>query len=128
MPVVASPLIRPADGQVFTLPGVRFTGLASPSRGAVETSVWVVEIAPATGGTPHRVTREEIIVAIAGCARATLGGIDYELEPGSGFIVPPETEFSLANPYEEPFRAVAVLPVGGEGRIGSETFVPEWAR
>jgi len=128
MPDVSSPLIKAVEGPVFALPGVQFTGLASPSRGAAETSVWVVEIAPGTDGAPHRLTREEIIVVIAGCARATLAGIDYELTPGSGFIVPPETEFSLANPYDAAFRAVAVLPVGGEARIGDETFVPAWAR
>ncbi|MEP6731306.1 MAG: cupin domain-containing protein [bacterium] len=128
MPTVSSPLIAAADAPVFSLPSVKFTGLAAPSRGAAETSVWMVEIEPNTDGAPHSLTREEIFVALEGRARATLAGVDYELEPGCGFIVPPETAFSLANPYAEPFRAVAVLPVGGEARVEGETFVPPWAR
>jgi len=29
-------------------------------------------------GAPHRLTREEVIVAVEGRARATVGGVDYE--------------------------------------------------
>ena len=36
--------------------------------------------------------------------------------------------FDLANPYEEPFEAVAVMPVGGRATIpGEAPFVPPWA-
>jgi mannose-6-phosphate isomerase-like protein (cupin superfamily) len=123
-----TPLITAAGAPIFELPGVRFTGLAAPSRGANESAVWIVSVDPRTDGTPHRLTREEVIVALDGRARATLAGVDYDIEAGSAFVVPPEMDFSLANPYEEPFRAVAVLPVGGEARIGDDTFIPPWAR
>jgi len=122
-----TPLITAADAPSFVLPGIHFTGLAAPSRGASESAVWIVTLRPGTDGTPHRLTREEVFVALEGRARATLAGEDFELESGCAFIVPRETEFSLANPYEQPFRAVVVLPVGGEGRVGDETFTPPWA-
>jgi mannose-6-phosphate isomerase-like protein (cupin superfamily) len=121
-------LIAAAAAPMFTLPGIEFTGLAAPSRGASESSVWIVRIAPGTPGAPHRLTREEVIVAVEGRARATVAGVDHELEAGGAVIVPARTEFALANPYAEPFRAVAVLPVGGEAVMDGETFIPPWAQ
>ena len=121
-------LIAAAAAPTFTLPGIEFTGLAAPSRGASESAVWIVTIRPGTPGAPHRLTREEVIVAVEGRARASVCGVDYELEAGGAVIVPPGTEFALANPYDEPFRAVAVLPVGGEAMMGGETFIPPWAQ
>jgi hypothetical protein len=42
--------------------------------------------------------------------------------------VPAGQTFDLANPYDEPFEAVAVMPVGGRATIpGDEPFVPPWA-
>lgn len=122
-----APLITAADARTFALPGIEFTGFAAPSRGARESAVWIVRIAPGTPGTPHQLTREEVLVVLDGRARARLDHTDYELEPGSAFIVPPRTNFALSNPYADEFRAVAVLPVGGAGVVGEETFIPPWA-
>jgi mannose-6-phosphate isomerase-like protein (cupin superfamily) len=125
---MTTPLIAAATAPTFTLPGVEFTGLAAPSRGATESAVWIVRIAPGTPGLPHQLTREEVFVVLEGRARATVDGTDYDLAAGDGFIVPPHTSFALANPYAEAFRAVAVLPVGGAGVVNGDTFVPPWAQ
>jgi mannose-6-phosphate isomerase-like protein (cupin superfamily) len=83
---------------------------------------------PGTPPTPHKLTREEILVAIAGRARAAIGGAEKDLVAGGAVIVPPETDFALSNPYGEPFEAVAILPVGGQARIGNDApFTPPWA-
>lgn len=115
---------------VFAHGNVRFTGLASPSRGTHENSVWRVSIAP---GSPHpgthQVTREEVFVALSGTAEVMLEGRTMPLEAGSALVVPALTDFSLANPGNEPFEAIVVLPVGGEAVIpGQAPFVPPWAR
>jgi mannose-6-phosphate isomerase-like protein (cupin superfamily) len=123
-----TPLINAADAPVFTLPGIEFTGLAAPSRGSAESCVWFVSIAPETLGLPHQLTREEIIVAVEGRARATVAGVGYELEAGGAVIVPARTDFALENPYASVFRAVAVLPVGASAMMDGDTFVPPWAR
>jgi mannose-6-phosphate isomerase-like protein (cupin superfamily) len=125
---IAPPLIRPADAPVFDLPGVQFTGLAAPSRGAQESSVWIVRVAAGTPGMAHQLTREEVLIVLEGRARATLRGCEYDLEPGSAFVIPARTDFALANPYAAPFRAVAVLPVGGQAIVGADTFTPPWAQ
>jgi hypothetical protein len=53
MPVLAAPATPTHD-----LGGARFTSLATPSRGATDTSVWKVEILPGAPATPHSLTRE----------------------------------------------------------------------
>ena len=121
-------LILAENAPRFDIPDVQFTGFASPSRGASENSVWRVRIAAGSAGVPHRLTREEILVAISGNARATLGGKTFDFPAGATLIVPPETDFALANPGSEPFEAIAVLPVGGAARIGGDApFTPPWA-
>ena len=116
-------LIVASQAPTFSLPGITFTGLAAPSRGATETAVWMVLIQPGTPAVPHQLTREEILVALEGRARAMVGTTEYELEAGGALIVPPRTDFSLSNPFTTTFRAVSVLPVGGAGVVDGEEIV-----
>jgi quercetin dioxygenase-like cupin family protein len=121
------PVITSSDAPTFDVPGVRFTGLAAPSRGASETSVWMIAVEPGAPGVPHSVTREEIFVATEGAAQFEIGGVVTALRPGDAAVVPADTEFSLSNPHAEPFRAVVVLPVGGQAVTADGPFTPPWA-
>jgi mannose-6-phosphate isomerase-like protein (cupin superfamily) len=122
------PFIKRTHAPTFDLPGLHVVGLASPSRGARETSVWQLAIAAGTEGTPHTVDREEIFVVVTGRAIATVGAERFELAPGDALIVPAATSFAIANPFGEPFEAVAALPIGGRAALpGGEPFVPPWA-
>lgn len=122
------PFIAATDAPVFALPGVTFTGLASPSRGSRENAAWRISMAPGTEPHPHKLTREEIFVAISGRAVAMVGSTRHALTAGCALVVPADTEFALSNPHDEAFEAVAVLPVGGMARLGNEAaFVPPWA-
>jgi mannose-6-phosphate isomerase-like protein (cupin superfamily) len=68
-------------------------------------------------------------VVLAGRGRVELGGSSHELGAGDTLIVPAGESFALANPGNEPLRAITVLPVGGRARLpGGEAFVPPWAR
>jgi quercetin dioxygenase-like cupin family protein len=120
-------LIRKAEAPVFTMAGLTVTGLASPRRGAMETCVWRVRLAPSSPGVPHSVTREEIFVGLQGTALVTIDGAEHVLGPGDAIIVPPNTPFSLANPSSEPFEAVVSFPVGGKAVTTSSPFTPPWA-
>jgi len=122
------PFIPHEDAPTFELPHASFTGLAAPSRGATETSAWIVTLHPGAPGLPHQVTREEIFVCIEGQGLAVLGGETHELSPGSALVVPAGTLFALSNPGVQAFRAVAMLPVGGQACLeGQEPFTPPWA-
>lgn len=121
------PFIPAADARHHEIPEARFTTLAAPSSGARENAVWMVTLAPGATGLPHTVTREETFVAIAGAARAVVAGETHDVTPGSALVVPPGVPFSLANPYAEPFQAVAVMPVGGQAQLGdAPPFTPPW--
>jgi mannose-6-phosphate isomerase-like protein (cupin superfamily) len=121
------PVISGATAPVFSLPNAVFTGLASPSRGASETSVWRVSVVPGAPAEEHSLDREEVLVALSGRALASIGGVRYEVGPGDAIVVPAHQPFSLANPHAEPFEAVAVLPVGARAAMADgRRFTPPW--
>jgi mannose-6-phosphate isomerase-like protein (cupin superfamily) len=110
------------------LAGARFTSLATPSCGSNDTSVWLVEIAPGTAPTPHRLTREEVFVVLAGRAEVRLDGEVSVADTGDAIVVPAGVPFALAPAGDETLRALCCLPVGGEGQLADgEPFTPPWA-
>jgi mannose-6-phosphate isomerase-like protein (cupin superfamily) len=122
------PLIKAATAPLFQLPGLTVNGLAAPSRGSAETSVWRLTLSPGAPAVPHSVTREEIFVALSGQATATVNGETHLVAAGDTLVVPPGETFDLANPGGEPFVALAVCPVGGQAVLpGEAPFVPPWA-
>jgi mannose-6-phosphate isomerase-like protein (cupin superfamily) len=123
MPVLTAPAAPTHD-----LGGARFTSLASPSRGATDTSVWKVEILPGTPATPHSLTREEVFVVLEGAASVRIAGHDSQAGAGDAIVVPADTEFELANAGAGPLRLLCCLPVGGQARLADgSTFTPPWA-
>lgn len=121
-------VINAASAPRFQLPGILFTGLASPSRGSAENAVWHIRSEPGSDGTVHQLTREEIFVCIAGTAKARIGAQTHELRPGDALIVPAHADFSLSNPGDIAFEAVVVFPVGGQAiRPGQAPMTPPWA-
>lgn len=122
------PLLHPADYRSFNISGTTFTALAAPSRGASETAAWRLNVEAGTVGTPHRVTREEIVVALSGRAQATVNGQVHDIETGGTLIVPASSTFALGNPFDASFEAIAIYPVGGEVVVGDAApFTPPWA-
>ena len=122
------PFIAADSAPSFELHGAAFTGLASPSRGSTENAVWLVTLSDTGQAVPHTLSREETLVCIEGRALARLGAEAHELTPGSALVIPAGVEFSIRNPHPTPFKAVAVLPVGGQARIaGQAAFTPPWA-
>jgi len=120
-------IIRASSAPRFNLPGLDVTGLAAPSRGARETSVWRLTLAPGAPGALHSVDREEIFVALAGHATVVLGGVEHSFSAGDALVVAAGETFSRANHGDEPFEAIAALPVGGKAAMpGGEAFLPPW--
>ena len=122
------PFIAADTAPTFELHGAAFIGLASPARGSTENAVWLVTLTNAGQAVPHTLSREETLVCIEGRAFARLGAEAHELTPGSALVIPAGVEFSIRNPHAAPFKAVAVLPVGGQAMIvGQPAFTPPWA-
>ena len=111
-----------------TLHGARFHPLVSPRRGARENSLWRVRIDPGTPGTPHEVTREELLLVTAGQAAVQLGETRATAIAGDVIVVPADTRFTLEVVGDAPFEALVCLPVGGQARLADgTTFTPPWA-
>ena len=124
MPVLPAP-VRPTH----ELPGARFTTLASPLRGSTETSVWMLELDAGAEPVPHRVTREEVFVALEGEAIATLDGVAHTVRAGQTLALPPDVQFTLVATGPTPFLALVCLPVGGQAVVaGGDPFTPPWAQ
>jgi mannose-6-phosphate isomerase-like protein (cupin superfamily) len=121
-------VIPGSDAPAYELNGVTFTSLTCPSRGSSETSVWRVEVPPGTPAAPHELTREEVLVVLAGRARVRIGDEWSDAGVGDTIVVPAATPFELTNAGDEALRAVVCLPVGGQARLGGETFTPAWAQ
>ena len=120
-------LIKASAAPVFEIPGLSVIGLAAPSRGAAETCVWRISIAPGTPATPHAIDREGIFVALSGAARVDVDGKEQVVAAGDALVVPAGQILALSNPNAEPFTALAVLPVGGRAVLpGGELACPPW--
>jgi quercetin dioxygenase-like cupin family protein len=121
------PVLSVSQFPTHAIPGARFITLASPRLGSSETSVWRLELDAGAEPVPHRVTREEIFVALEGEALATLDGVEQRVRRGDSLVLPPGVEFSLAGAGER-FEALVCLPVGGQAVTqGGEPFTPPWA-
>lgn len=122
------PMLLRSDAPVFNLPGICFTVLSSPRRGARENAVWEVAVEPGVAGSPHRLTREETFVALEGSAVVVVDGERHALSAGSALVVEAGQTISLSNTGSQPFRALAVFPVGGQAVIeDGPAFTPPWA-
>ncbi|MFE7797971.1 cupin domain-containing protein [Nocardia sp. NPDC057440] len=123
------PLIKSANAPTFRAPLMTAVGLAAPSRGSSENSVWRFTLEAGNPGHAHAVSREEIFIALSGRAQVIIDGETGELCAGDALVIPAHTVFHLSVPGDEPFEAVAVLPVGAYAQApGGDRVSPPWAQ
>jgi mannose-6-phosphate isomerase-like protein (cupin superfamily) len=124
------PVTRAADAPTFTMPGIRFTGLTAPSRGASEICSWHLYVEPnSSGGQPHWLDHEEVFILLEGTLNAVLNDEQVSLAAGDALTVPAHARLQIANPGATAAHAVVCVPAGfhaftGEGEIGT----PPWAQ
>jgi len=121
MPVLPAPTAPTHD-----LGGTRFTSLATPSRGSVETSVWRVHLDAGQPAVPHQLTREETFVVLSGEASVEIDGALHTAHPGDAIVVPPGVDFALGCPVGT-LELLCCMPVGGQAVTAEGTFTPPWA-
>src|SRR5919112_557813 len=120
--------IRHDEAPTFEAGGTTAIGYASPSRGASDTSVWRLELAPGTASPLHSLDREEVFVILDGTAVFTAGDDEHTVRAGDCVIATPGTTSQPRAGGAEPSRAVACMPVGGKATVaGGEPVVPPWA-
>jgi mannose-6-phosphate isomerase-like protein (cupin superfamily) len=121
-------IISSADAPVFHQAGVTAVGYASPSRGATDLSLWRLSLAPGEASPPHSLSREEVFLALAGSAVATIDGAEHPFAGGDCLVVSTGVPFVL-KAGEKGLDAVCAMAAGGQATIlpDGPTISPPWA-
>ena len=123
------PIIRTADAVTHELHGARFTSYAAPARGSAQLCAWQLEVAPGSGGVPHRVNREEVLRVLTGRLVFTIDGHAETAGPGDVAVVPAGSTVDVANPTGEPATAWVTTTVGLEATLADGSVLsPPWVR
>jgi len=112
----------------FQLPGLEFTGLASPSRGSADLCTWRLTLEPGlTSPEPHTLDRDEVFMVTRGTIRLAL---DSEpVAAGDVAIVPAGTPIQVANIGDGEAEVVVAIAAGftAAAADGSAIGTPPWA-
>ncbi len=121
-------IISSEDAPIFRQDGVTAVGYASPSRGATDLSLWRLSLAPGETSPPHSLSREEVFLALAGSAVATIDGSAHPLAAGDCLVVPVDRPFILGAGAEG-LDAVCAMAAGGKATLlpDGPTISPPWA-
>jgi mannose-6-phosphate isomerase-like protein (cupin superfamily) len=121
-------IIHPHDAPRFDLPGLAFTGLASPSRGSSDLCTWRLTVAPGfRSPEAHSLDRDEVFMVVSGTIR-----LDEDAEPiaaGGATVVPAGAPIRLGNVGEGPAEVIVAVPAGfcATTEDGAEVGTPPWA-
>jgi mannose-6-phosphate isomerase-like protein (cupin superfamily) len=122
-------VISATDAPRFELPGVRFTGLAAPSRGSREVCTWKITVAAGLHSPQsHTLDRDEIFMVTSGAIQ--LAPDAAALAAGDTAVVPAGTAIQLVNPGSVTAEAYVVVPSGFAATMQDGTTIeaPPWAR
>jgi mannose-6-phosphate isomerase-like protein (cupin superfamily) len=122
-------VIEAATAPRFQLPGLEFTGLASPSRGASDVCTWRLTVEPGLRlEDPHTLDRPEIFMVLSGAVRITPES--PVLRAGDAVVVPAGGPIQLVNPGDEPAELYIAIrsDFGPTMADGSQPGAPPWAQ
>jgi quercetin dioxygenase-like cupin family protein len=121
------PILKIDDAPAFDLAGVYVRGLASPSRGALETTCYLVELGPGQRLPEHSHDHEEVFHVMSGNLTVALDGRETALAAGDTVMVPPGvSHFSYAGP-DGTAELLMMMPVGTIMiRPDGERAAPPW--
>jgi quercetin dioxygenase-like cupin family protein len=124
-----STLLRSADARQFELPGIRFTGLASPSRGTDQLCTWMLDLEPGLRSSEHHtIDRDEVFLVLSGTIR--LHPDSPTMHPGDAAIVPAGQPIAISNAGDGP--AIVHVAISADftaaSADGTPIETPPWAR
>jgi uncharacterized RmlC-like cupin family protein len=127
------PVIHAADSVAHDMHGSRFTSYAAPARGSAELCAWRLDVPAGSEGTPHVVSREEIVFMLGGTLVVTLGegaeAAGVACRAGDAIVVPAGSGVRIDNPGDEPASAWVTTSVGLEAVLpDGSRLSPPWVR
>jgi quercetin dioxygenase-like cupin family protein len=121
------PILKFDDAPEFDLAGVRVRGLSSPSRGALETTSYRVDLRPGQRLPEHTHDHEEVFQVLSGPITVSLDGAETLLMPDDTVMIPPGVSHFVYASASEACAILAMMPVGTIMiRPGGERAVPPW--
>jgi mannose-6-phosphate isomerase-like protein (cupin superfamily) len=121
-------VIRSQQAPRFEVPGVRFAGLAAPSRGSSEVCTWRITVEPnLRSPEPHTIDHDEIFMVTAGALQLVPDG--DVLRAGDAGVVPAGQPIQLVNPDGEPAEAYVAITANFTATTadGIPLGTPPWA-
>ena len=113
---------------VFDLPGVRFTGLAAPSRGSAQICTWLLRVEPGLeSADSHTLDHDEVFHVLEGSIRLSATGQVFTA--GDAVVVPAGEPIQLSNPGSVPARVHVAIGAGFVATTADGTPIgtPPWA-
>src|SRR3954451_8312318 len=120
-------VVSAADAPSFDVGNAIVTGLASPSRGAIDTAAWRIQFNPDAPSPKHALDREEVFIVLEGAVTACFADREETAEAGGALIVPPHEELSIVPKGAKP-ESVCMLPSGDKAQSEGSSFTPPWAK
>jgi mannose-6-phosphate isomerase-like protein (cupin superfamily) len=120
--------IHPQEAPRFDLPGLVFTGLASPSRGSAELCTWRLSIEPGFASPDaHTLDRDEIFMVVSGSVSLSPGGT--AVGPGGAAVVQAGAPILVSNVGDGPAEVIVAISAGFNATLqdGTEVGTPPWA-
>jgi quercetin dioxygenase-like cupin family protein len=123
------PVVRERDAVAHRLHGAVFHSYAAPARGSTELCAWRLEVQPGVTGMPHRVSREEVFLVLAGAVTVTLDGVAADLGPGDVALVPAGSSLSVDNHGDDTALVWVTTSVGLEATTADGAVIrPPWTQ
>ena len=121
-------MTRAAEAPRFHLPGLEFTGLASPSRGSAELCTWRLTIEAEMAATEHHtLDRDEVFMVIRGAV--LLSPESDPISAGDAAVVRAGSPIQLANVGDGEAEVIVAVSADFTPSTadGSEIGTPPWA-
>jgi quercetin dioxygenase-like cupin family protein len=119
-----------AASQSFRLHGTEFHSYASSRSGAAELGGWRADFAPHTPGQAHSMSREELILVLAGALDVELGQERFTARQGDAILVPAGSLFRVSNNADRAAQAWVVTTLGMTATMArdQQLVTPPWAQ
>jgi mannose-6-phosphate isomerase-like protein (cupin superfamily) len=121
-------LIRSAEQPRFSLPGLEFVGLASPSRGSEGLCTWRLTLEPGMASAEaHTIDRDEVFMVVRGAIR--LAPDADVVSSGEVAVVPSGSPIQVANAGDGEAEVVVAIAAGFTAHNADGTLIgtPPWA-